>query len=294
MKILITGSRGFVGSATTKVIESVPKENNTNFVSEHEVVHYDLINGYDIRDAAQFEKVLEHHKPDRVLHLAAIARFSEADANPRLAHETNVLGTRNVAMIAGKHHIPIVYASTGSCYMPINEEPPITEEFPVRGNSVYGVTKTLGELYIQEYSSLYIILRYAHLYGREKRHHGLIGGFLSRIERGLAPTLYGGQQSNDFTYIADVARANKMALEAPFDAWNNVYNIGTSEELTAKQAADAIIKVTGYKGEIKLEKQREVDPARFVFNIEKAKRYLGWEPQYTFEQGLQDMFSVAK
>ena len=197
MKILITGDKGFVGTETRKFIWD-----------KAEVVGYDLMDGYDIRDMQQLDSFVSQHKPDRILHLAAIARFSEADKDPHLCHETNVLGTMNVAAVAHKHHIPVVYSSTGSVYMPINEEPPITEEFKACGNSVYGCTKFMGEEYIRKNCNPYIILRYAHLYGKEKRHHGLIGGFLARINRGLAPTLYGGKQSNDFTYIEDVARAN--------------------------------------------------------------------------------------
>lgn len=279
MRILITGGSGFVGGETVK---------NT----EHEWINYDLMHGLDIRDAGQFEKSLEQWKPDRILHLAAIARFSEADANPRLAHETNVIGTRNVAMVAGKHHIPIVYASTGSVYMPIEQDPPITEEFAVRGNSVYGVCKALGEKYIEEYSSAYIILRYAHLYGKEKRHHGLIGGFLSRIERGLVPQLYGGQQSNDFIYVKDVARANLLACSAPWDAWNQSYNIGTGEELSAEEAGRIVCELSGYTGDIEKFKQRTVDAQRFVYDTSKADKMLKFKAEYDFETGLREMFTA--
>lgn len=281
MIILVTGSEGFVGQATSQLLTQ----------QKHQIIRYDLMNGYDIRDAAQFEQVITTQKPDRILHLAAIARFSEADANPSLAHETNVLGTRNVAMISGKHHIPIVYASTGSCYMPIEKEPPITEDFQVRGNSVYGVTKALGEKYVETYASAYIILRYAHLYGKEKRHHGLIGGFVDRITRGLAPTLYGGKQSNDFTYIKDVARANLIALTVPWDKWNQAYNIGTGEELTAEAAGKIICAAAGYEGKIETKEGRTVDPEHFVYDTGKAERMLGFKAEYDFATGLKDMFS---
>jgi nucleoside-diphosphate-sugar epimerase len=193
------------------------------------------MDGLDVRDQAQLSGVLSKTQPERILHLAAVARFADADANPLLAHEINVLGTMNVAAVCKKLHIPLVYSSTGSVYMPIKQKPPITEDFAACGNSVYGCTKYLGELYVREVTP-HIILRYAHLYGREKRMHGLIGGFAARIERGLAPTLYGGKQSNDFTYIADVAKANVMALETPWDKWNQAYNIGTGEELSAEAA----------------------------------------------------------
>jgi UDP-glucose 4-epimerase len=276
MKVLITGDKGFVGTATK----------NQNL----DVIGYDIMDGYDIRDAYQLDKVIRERMPDRILHLAAIARFADADKNPKLAFETNVLGTRNVVEACKRHHIPLVYASTGSVYMPIIRPPPITEDFECRGNSVYGCTKYMGELLVKTHTP-HIILRYAHLYGQEKRMHGLIGGFMDRIGRGLKPVLYGGKQSNDFTYINDVATANYLALNSPWDKWNQAYNIGTGEELRADEAGAIICKYAGYQGGIELREGRTVDPEHFVYDVKKAEAMLGFKAKYTFAKGLEDMFS---
>lgn len=253
-----------------------------------EVIGYDLIDKRDVRDINQLDYVVRTYAPDRILHLAAIARFADADNNPKLANETNIDGTQNVVAIAQKYHVSLVFASTGSVYMPIQEKPPITEDFKCSGNSVYGSTKYMGELYVQEHTP-HIILRYAHLYGAEKRGHGLIGGYWSRIKRGLEPQLYGGQQSNDFTYVKDVANANLLALTSSWDKWNQTYNIGTGEELTAQKAGRIICDVVGYKGKVDVKKGRTVDPERFVFDTSKAERMLGFKSQWDFERGLKDM-----
>lgn len=284
MKILITGDKGFVGTETRKYIESV---------SSHEVVGYDIMDGKDIRDVRQFESEVRAHFPDRILHLAAIARFDEADANPIRTHQTNVQGTINVVDVAEKFHIPLVFSSTGSAYMPIKLDPPITEDFPVMGNSVYGCSKALSELYVRQINP-HIVLRYAHLYGKEKRYHGLIGGFMSRIEHDLEPVLYGGKQSNDFTYIKDVARVNYLALTASWDKWNQCYNVGTGEELTAEAAGQIICDAAGYTGNIQIKPQRTVDPQRFVFDCSKAERMLDFKAEYDFKKGLQDMFQSVE
>ena len=288
MRILCTGDQGFVGAETVRLL----------IERGHQVVGYDVMFGNDIRDIKQLESSIAQWNPDRILHLAAIARFSDADAQPWLAYQTNVLGTVNVAAVATKFHKPVVYASTGSVYMPIKQKPPITEDFWTGGNSNYGVTKHLGELAIKRGTAPYIILRYAHLYGREKRMHGLIGGYLDRIKRGLAPTLYGGKQSNDFTYIKDVARANVCALEAPWDKWNQVYNVGTGEELSAEKAGDLVIKTWNvynpkekFKGKVDKREVRTVDPERFVYDTTKAEVMLGFKAEFDFEKGLHDMFA---
>lgn len=299
MKILITGDKGFVGSETRRQLEAI-KEGS---LSPHKVIGYDIMDGYDIRSKEDLEFAIGgeqdektgawvHSGIDRILHLAAIARFSDADKDPQLAFETNVLGTKNVAEIAAKYHIPVVYASTGSVYMPITDfTGSIKEDWPAKGNSVYGCTKYAGETYVRNFSP-HIILRYAHLYGKEKRMHGLIGGFTERIERGLAPTLYGGKQSNDFTYIKDVAAANIAALLAPWDKWNQTYNIGTGEELTAEEAGKAVCEVLKWdSSKVEIKEARTVDPERFLFDCSKAERMLGFKAEYDFKRGLQDMFA---
>lgn len=279
MKIMIFGDKGFVGTETTKLLES----------RGHQVIGFDIMDCQDIRDKEQVEQEIEVNDPDRVLLLAAISRFAEADKNPELAFNTNVLGTKNVVEVCDDFHVPLVYASTGSVCMPITEPPPITEEFSAKGNSVYGCTKYLGELFVRKLTP-HIVLRYAHLYGREKRLHGLIGGFLDRINRGLAPVLYGGKQVNDFTYIKDVALANALALEATWDKWNQIYNIGTGEELSAEEAGRILCEMAGYKGNIEIKEGRSVDPSKFVFDVTKAERMLGFKASFTYRQGLEDMF----
>ena len=88
-----------------------------------------------------------------------------------------------------------------------------------------------------------------------------------------------------------MAEANLKALESPWDKWNNVYNIGTGEELTAEQAGNLICQATGWKGNIEIKEGRTVDPERFVYDISKAERMIGFKASYNFEQGLTDMFN---
>lgn len=280
-KILVTGGMGFVGTHTSKALRE----------RGYKVLDYDIKQSLDIRI---FEQIATTIQPgDKVLHLAAVARFSEADQDPLHAYITNVEGTENVARaceLAGAERL--VYSSTGSVYMPIIEEPPITEKFTAKGNSVYGCSKYAGELWVKGecIKTPWIILRYAHLYGEGKIGHGLIGGFIDRMNRGLAPTLYGGAQSNDFTYIKDIVQVNILALEAPKRAFNQEYNIGTGHELTTEEVFIQLQKFFEYDKEFERLEQRTVDAQRFVYDISKAKKLLKYNPQYAFEQGMRDWY----
>lgn len=289
--VLVTGGSGFVGSETIKLLE---KEG-------HLVFNYDLMRGYDIRDKEQLDRGIASTTITKILHLAAIARFSDADKDPNLAFETNVLGTKNVVDVAMKYHIPVVYSSTGSVYMPITDfTGKIKEDWPVKGNSVYGCSKFAGETYVRKHTP-HIILRYAHLYGALKVKHGLIGGYLSRIERGMAPILYSGKQSNDFTYVKDVAQANLAALTAPWSSWNESYNVGTGEELSAIDAGNMVIEGWNeafpekkWEGKVEVREGRTVDPERFWFDCSKAEAGIGFKAKFSYREGLKDMFEELK
>lgn len=288
MRILVTGSSGFVGKETCKLLTA----------QGHTVIPFDLMNGgCDITDRATLEKMIEVNFPDRILHLAATARFSDAERNPKRCHDTNVTGTENVALVAKKYHVPVVYASTGTVYMPIKQEMPIKEEFPStiqQQMSVYGRTKRLGEEEITKYCNPWIILRYGHLYGAEKRYHGLVGGIYAKIKAGLKPQIWGGEQTNDFAYVKDIAQANLKALTATWENWNEIYNIGTGVEISTSDAAKMVAEAMGYKGEMEITSKRDVDPARFVYDLSKAEHMLGYKPQWEFKEGLEDMLKEIK
>jgi len=279
MKIIVTGGSGFVGSHTIKAL----KEKGYNFFN------YDLKQGYDIRNFGQLCSVIE--PGDKILHLAAIARFDQADNDPEKAWTTNVEGTDCVARAAKEKGAErVIYSSTSSVYMPIEQEPPIREDFKARGNSLYGCTKYLGEIVLKRAGISYLILRYAHLYGEGKLDNGAINGFIFRMKRGLAPILYGGKQSADFTYIKDIVQANLLALET--DKLNEVYNIGSGQELTMEAVFNQLKEFFNYNKEFEKLPLRTVDSNRFVYDISKARNLLGYQPRYDFKAGMNDWYSI--
>jgi nucleoside-diphosphate-sugar epimerase len=84
-----------------------------------------------------------------------------------------------------------------------------------------------------------------------------------------------------------------MALETTWDKWNQVYNVGTGEELSAAAAGRIICDAFGYTGEIEVKEQRTVDPDRFVFDCSKAERMLGFKADYDFQRGLEEMKNAS-
>ena len=277
--IFITGHLGFVGKHTVKHLESLG----------HKVVGYDLIEGNDIRD---YDKLLKMIEPDmKILHLAAVSTFFDADKDPIKVFTVNGLGTENVTRAAKEKGAErVVYSSTGSVYMPVVEDPPLTENHRAMGNSHYACAKRVGELYLLQADIPYVILRYAHLYGQGKEKEGAVGGFIDRMRRGAAPVLYGGKQSNDFCYIKDVVRANELALFTP--NINEIYNIGTGEETTTEDIFEIMRKISGYNKEFDHKEQRTVDANRFFYDMSKAQKLLGFKPQWDLNKGLNDMWKL--
>lgn len=284
MRIVVTGGSGFIGRATLKELDRIG----------YKTCNYDIQAGCDIMDLGCLLSIIQ--EGDFVLHEAAIARFADADKNPKLAFQVNVLGTENVVKAcnynkAGK----LVYASTGSVYMPIDTEMPITEGFRVSGNSVYACSKRMAENIIEQDCKVpWIILRYGHLYGEGKIGHGAIGGFIDKMRKNEAPLLFGGSQTNDFGYALDIVQANVKALFCNESALNNIYNIGTGIELSTKDVFDILADFFNYHKPYEYKPLRSVDPPRFVYDISKAQKLLDYDPRYTFKAGIAHWFGDKK
>lgn len=279
MRVVITGDMGFVGTHTKALIKEL--------CPDWEVVGYDRLAGYDINDIDHLRTVIQ--EGDRILNLAGCPRFQTAEEDPVDAAATNIGGTLNVAKVAiEKNAERVVHASTGSVYMPVFKVP-ITEDHPTQGNSVYGITKRVAEEVLWYSGVKRIILRYGHIYG-EGKEWGAIHAFVDRIKRGATAVLFGGAQSKDFVAVHDIAFANILALQTTHT--NQIYNIGSGEEISIESALKTIADVLGMEVEYEKKGARLEDPPRMVFSIDKARKYLSYEPKYNFRQGIEDLKGV--
>jgi len=290
LKVIVTGANGFIGIHTIRGLlgggynveaVDVRTERLKQFSdNEHFVVHE-----MDILDE-DFKRLIE--MGDKVLHLAAIARFNTAKANPQLAVRVNMEGTLNIIQACiEKKADRLVYSSTGSVYS-LNAPVPIREDAPREPSSIYGLTKKMAEDWIMFYGNQlpYVILRYGYIYGKDK-DWGAIGAFLKRLSSNQQPVVFGGDQTNDFVYVKDVVEANLLALETQHR--NQAYNIGTGRATSIRDVCEYCIKAIKSDLKMKIERARVFDYPIFVYNISKARTLLGFEPKWNVLNGITDM-----
>ena len=290
MKVIVTGANGFIGVHTVKGLldggykveavdvrtERLKEFSNNERFTAHEM---------NILDE-DFKKLIEIG--DKVLHLAAVARFDTAEANPQMAVRVNVEGTLNIiqACIEKKAN-RLVYSSTGSVYS-LNAPVPIREDAPRKPSSLYGLTKKMAEEWIMFYGNQlpHVILRYGYIYGKGK-NWGAVGAFLKRLSNNQQPVVFGGDQTNDFVYVKDIVKANLLALETVYT--NQPYNIGTGRATSIRDVCEYCIKAMKSDLKMKIEPARTFDYPIFVYDISRARTLLRFEPQWNVLNGITDV-----
>lgn len=290
MKVIVTGANGFIGIHTIRsLLEKGYKvtalDIKTEVLKEFSSNKYCEIKEMDIL-SENFKNLIK--MGDKVLHLAAIAKFSTAKANPQMAVRVNVEGTLNIVQACiEKKAERLVYSSTGSVYS-LKAPVPIREDAPREPNNIYGLTKKMAEDWITLHGNQlpYVILRYGYIFGKGK-DWGAIGAFLKRLSNNQQPIVFGGNQTNDFVYVKDVVQANLLALETTYT--NQAYNIGTGRATSIRDVCEYCIKASKSSLKMKLEPARVFDYPIFVYDIAKARTLLRFEPEWNVLDGIADM-----
>jgi nucleoside-diphosphate-sugar epimerase len=302
-KILITGGCGLIGSATIDLLlrefsparivifDNLVRGSLTNVEDVLEDPRVTLVRG-DIRDAERLCEVSSGM--DAVFHMAAL-RITACAANPREALEVMCDGTFNVveaARVAGVKKV--VAASSASIYGQGESFPTREDHHPYNNDTWYGTSKVMLEGLLRSYHAMhqlpYVALRYFNVYGPRMDIHGryteVLIRWMDRIAAGQPPMIFGdGNQTMDFVYIDDVARANVLALQS--EVTNEVFNVASGTETSLNQLAEALSKV------MRSSLRPEYGPARQVNSVErrladvsKARRLLGFEAQVGLDEGL--------
>jgi UDP-glucose 4-epimerase len=245
----------------------------------------------------------ELHDPlaeaDGAFHVAGIMASTIAE-NPGASLDVNIRGVFNTLEACRYQGVrKVIYSSSAGLYGWL-EDPVTDESSPYRWqvapppSRMYGAGKIIGEALAQHYKERhgidYVALRYTAVYGERQHVRAVMGGHVAetcqRLREGLPPVI-DGSQVQDYIYVGDVARANRMAMES--DVSGEGINIVTGRDTSQKRIVEIAIAASGsdLQPEYRSFKVLRLPPAtRQNMSNAKAKRLLGWEPQVTIEQGV--------
>ncbi len=307
---LVTGGAGFIGSNLCEAILdmgcrvrcldnlSTGKQENVDMFSDN--AGYEFMHG-DIRDYDTCVKACTG--VDYVLHQAAWGSVPRSIAMPLLYEEINIKGTLNMLEAARQTGVKtFVYASSSSVY---GDSPTLPKTEGNEGNllSPYALTKRVDEEYAKLYTKLYglktIGLRYFNVFGKRQDHNGayaaVIPKFIKLLLSGEAPTINGdGKQSRDFTYIANVVQANLKAAAASDEASGEAFNIAYGGREYLIDVYNSLTEALGVDIKPIYGPDRAGDIKHSNADISKARRLLGYDPQYDFDKGLKEAIKWYK
>lgn len=306
--ILITGAAGFIGSHLCERLvdtghrvvgfdnfcdfyERSRKEANLDAkLRRHE--RFTLIEA-DIRDRDAVFAAFGEHKPDHVIHIAAMAGVRPSIENPKYYTEVNLDGTVNlldaaVATGCGR----FVFASSSSVYGN-NEKVPFAEADPVDYPiSPYAATKRSGELICHTYHHLHGLaiacLRFFTVFGPRQRPDLAISKFLRLVADDKPIPMFGdGSTSRDYTYIDDIIDGIVAACEHIPTHGYRIWNLGGSSPVTLREMIRTIGRVVGREPRIDPKPMQPGDVDRTYADVSRSEAELGYGPKVSFEQGVR-------
>lgn len=300
---LVTGGAGFIGSNLCEAILklgykvrclddlSTGKQENIDLFLNNP--NYTFIKG-DIKELDTCLKATEG--VDYVLNQAAWGSVPRSIEMPLFYCANNIQGTLNMLEASRKNGVKrFVYASSSSVY---GDEPNLPKTEGIEGNllSPYALTKRCDEEWAKQYSMHYgletVGLRYFNVFGRRQDPDGayaaVIPKFIKMLLHGQTPTINGdGRQSRDFTYIENVIEANLKACVAPSEAVGQAYNIAYGDREYLIDIYYGLTKALGVQVEPIFGPDRKGDIKHSNADISKARRLLGYDPDWSFERGIQ-------
>jgi len=307
-RILVTGGAGFIGS---HLVERLLKEEarvvcldnfddyydpeikRRNIESCLKNSRFELIEG-DIRNRRLLASIFKR-KFDVVVHLAAMAGVHPSMKMPLLFEDVNVKGTISVLEACYKAGIKrLVFASSSSVYGDARRIPFRENDEGNHPVSVYGATKTAGEVLCKTYHHLYGIditcLRYFTAYGPRQRPDMAIHKFARCIAAGEEVTIYGdGTSRRDYTYIDDIIDGTLKAIKRVKGF--GIYNLGESNVTSLKALVRLLERYMGKKARVAMLPHQPGDPYITCADVSRARRVLGYRPKVGIEEGIQRFVS---
>lgn len=295
MKVLVTGGAGFIGSHVVDLFldagHQVCVVDDLSTGRRENVPPAARLYPVDIRDPGLAD-VFAAERPEVVSHQAARANVRESFEKPVLYADVNVTGSVRVLECCRRYGVrKLIYASTGGAVYGEPERLPVSEAHPVRPLDPYGASKHHVEHYLEIYRASfgigYTVLRYPNVYGPRQDPYGeagVVAIFAGRMLNGEPPVINGtGDQERDFVYVADVARANLLALER---GDGEILNIGSGVGTSVNAICAMLQELTGYGGPAEHGPPKHGEVYRICLDATRARAALGWVPQTSLPQGL--------
>jgi UDP-glucose 4-epimerase len=302
LKVLVTGGAGFIGSHTVDllvesgydvlVIDNLCTGKKENISTKAAFFNLDI-------NSKEVEQVFCEFQPDILIHLAAQVKVSISLGDPFRDAMENIMGTIRLLSYCGKYGVQkVIFASSAAVYGE-NNQLPLKESAAASPVSYYGVSKSTCESYIRlfnHYNKLpFTILRYANVYGPRQTadaEGGIVSIFLNNITENKPLVIYGdGEQTRDFIFVKDVAKANVAAITK---GDNEIINLGTETATSINRLSYMCRDILKCNIVPSYESARAGDiPNSFLANS-KAKKLLNWNPSYTLEEGLKETAKSIK
>ncbi len=309
MRILVTGGAGFIGSnlvehllekpgvELVRVMDNLATGSQANIESFKDHPRFEFLEG-DIRDFNTC--TLAAKGIDLISHQAALGSVPRSINDPLTSNDVNITGTLNIFNAAKEQGIKrVVYAASSSTY---GDHPGLPKVEDQIGNplSPYAVTKYVNELYAKVFSNVYglntIGLRYFNVFGPRQNPKGpyaaVIPLFIKAVLDNEPPVINGdGENSRDFTFVANAVLANDRALfSGNAQALNQVYNIAYGERTSLNEIFEMIKEIAGSDLAPKYGPDRAGDVKHSLADISKAKTLLDYQPAYSVREGMKIAF----
>ena len=309
MKILVTGGLGFIGHNVVSRLEAqghdviitdtqstygiVAPEEIQYLVSERrKKIRTDRIYGVDMSDRAGIDWLVQHHRPDCIIHLASFPRQKVVNANAPAGSRVMSEGLLNLLEAAVANSVSrFVYASSSMIYGDFHNTGPngVDESHECRPLGQYGIMKLAGEWLVRDYTVRtgmpHTIVRPSAVYGPLDVEDRVISKFLIRAMRGQEIQVRGADELLDFTYVGDTADGIVAAAQSP-NAENKTYNITRGRSRTLLEAAQTAVNLA-QRGTIRILDPDAAFPSRGQLNISAAQKDFGYTPSMDIEQGFR-------
>jgi UDP-glucose 4-epimerase len=301
-RVIVTGGAGFIGSALVRgllaqgdqqveVIDNLLTGRESNLAEVQQCIRFHRV---DIRDFASVSQAIEG--ADTVYHLAAIPSVPRSISDPIPSHEVNINGTFNVLRAAREGGVRrVIYAASSSAYGDTPTLPKV-ETMQANPKSPYASQKLMGEYYCSNFFTCFqletVALRFFNVFGPRQDpsspYSGVLSLFMTCLLENRSPTIFGdGEQTRDFTYVEDVVGLLMKAAAAPSSVCGKTFNAGNGGRFSLNQTWDVLQKIEGVRIPANYGPPRAGDVRDSQADTTAARRDLGHDPQFTFEEGLR-------